>query len=465
MTEMTLTKKWLNKEVLVILLLCWATSCGVVPSGLRSGLKLPSARHPAYQQASPFYSIPSKGSGDIEFFADYAGSWKDTLYYVEMFYSVKLSELIFLKSNGNLISEFTTRLECYDEKDELLFYKEWDEAITADDYESTRAERAIVKSSVFQLEPGRYGFVSVFEDKNSNLVSRVERDHVVIDPAKDNTPMISDIGFTDYRNHLFQTEQLVSLEGDYRELDHVNRTFTDSLDVYYEIFNVGGPAAIEYSLFDTYGEQVLPDSLRSDSAEGAKMVHFDISTLEDGLYTLAIKVAAGNLTTGIEKQLTIRRTGFDLKDNFEETIRLIDHYINVERTSLDSLKNSEAGQERLDAWFDFWKRFDPTPHTNKNEYLDKFVSRTYYVNRNFGSQILEGSYTDMGQVYICLGPPDDAYYTYMSAWSKAYEVWEYFETFTYTQARTFLFYDENGTGIKGDYRLVNGMDMPQWFEY
>lgn len=449
----------------LILALNGAISCVAVKTGLQTFIGTEGAILLAYEQSSPFYAVPGKGLGDIEFHVDFTGSWKDGLYDVDMFYSLNPSELIFLKTDRKLISEFVIRLECYDNTEDLVFYKEWEEVITADDYKSTKVNRSIIKSNAFELEPGKYKIISVFRDKNSNIATKVERKKVVIEPFKESDLLVSDIGFVDYRSNLFEKENLDSLIKNSENIQHANRSFKDSLRIYYEIYNNRDPVNIEYSVFDENGKQILPDSVRIDSIEDTKIVHFDISHFPDGLYALGIKADSDSLSTGISKQFLIYRIGLDLSSNFKETIRLINYYINFEGDSLKKLKKSKSGKERLEAWGEFWKQFDPIPNTEKNEYFDEFARRVNFANHYFASQIRKGSYTDMGQVYICLGPPDDIYYRYLPQEGKAYEIWEYYRTFVSTPLRIFLFYDMIGLDIKGDYRLVNPIDSPRWFEY
>ena len=54
----------------------------------------------------------------------------------------------------------------------------------------------------------------------------------------------------------------------------------------------------------------------------------------------------------------------------------------------------------------FWKQRDPTPGTSENEYKDDIVKRFAYVNDHYArGTTLEGWKTDMGRIYMILGPP------------------------------------------------------------
>lgn len=54
----------------------------------------------------------------------------------------------------------------------------------------------------------------------------------------------------------------------------------------------------------------------------------------------------------------------------------------------------------------FWKRRDPTPDTERNEYREEHYRRIAYTNEHFKTYI-PGWKTDRGRVYIMYGPPDE----------------------------------------------------------
>ncbi len=55
----------------------------------------------------------------------------------------------------------------------------------------------------------------------------------------------------------------------------------------------------------------------------------------------------------------------------------------------------------------FWKMRDPTPGTPENEYKEEIIKRFNYVNKTFRrGSTREGWMTDMGKIYMILGPPE-----------------------------------------------------------
>lgn len=53
----------------------------------------------------------------------------------------------------------------------------------------------------------------------------------------------------------------------------------------------------------------------------------------------------------------------------------------------------------------FWARRDPTPGTERNEFLEEFDRRVASADRQFRTDRKRGAMADMGRVYIVLGPP------------------------------------------------------------
>src|SRR3954463_6068609 len=54
----------------------------------------------------------------------------------------------------------------------------------------------------------------------------------------------------------------------------------------------------------------------------------------------------------------------------------------------------------------FWRRRDPDPDTEVNEYLEEHYERVAYSNQHFASGI-PGWKTDRGRIYIMYGPPNE----------------------------------------------------------
>ncbi|MGZ4886597.1 MAG: GWxTD domain-containing protein, partial [Candidatus Aminicenantales bacterium] len=96
----------------------------------------------------------------------------------------------------------------------------------------------------------------------------------------------------------------------------------------------------------------------------------------------------------------------DLPPQHQEWLRLVAYIIQpVERDVFMKLTNVRDRDIFIET---FWKQRDPTPGTPENEYKDEIIKRFQYVNQQFGrghSTTREGWRTDMGRIYMVLGPP------------------------------------------------------------
>jgi GWxTD domain-containing protein len=73
-----------------------------------------------------------------------------------------------------------------------------------------------------------------------------------------------------------------------------------------------------------------------------------------------------------------------------------------ELAAFNKLSNDAERDSFVEA---FWRRRDPTPDTEENEFKEEHYRRIAYADEHFGAGV-RGSKTDRGRVYIIHGPPD-----------------------------------------------------------
>ena len=71
-----------------------------------------------------------------------------------------------------------------------------------------------------------------------------------------------------------------------------------------------------------------------------------------------------------------------------------------------AFKHLQTDEEREQFVENFWKRRDPTPDTEENEYKEELYRRIAYANDHYASGI-PGWKTDRGMIYIKYGAPDE----------------------------------------------------------
>ncbi len=91
----------------------------------------------------------------------------------------------------------------------------------------------------------------------------------------------------------------------------------------------------------------------------------------------------------------------------------------------------------------FWKRYDPMPNTDENEFKLDYIERLNYANANFGTMHKEGWKTDRGRVLLTYGRPDEIERHYMDIGMNPYEIWQYHNL---EGGAIFVFGDRTGFG-------------------
>jgi GWxTD domain-containing protein len=126
-----------------------------------------------------------------------------------------------------------------------------------------------------------------------------------------------------------------------------------------------------------------------------------------------------------------------------------------EMATLDTLQG-EARRRYFDV---FWKRRDPTPTTDENEFKEQFAERVDYARTRFSVRAQPEPWDRRGEIYIRFGPPDDRI---DSTFDYNYEKWYYF-----SQNLKFMF-----TGGAQGLRLVPFVDfsghvqsLPEYNDY
>ncbi|MEJ2634530.1 MAG: GWxTD domain-containing protein [Calditrichia bacterium] len=109
----------------------------------------------------------------------------------------------------------------------------------------------------------------------------------------------------------------------------------------------------------------------------------------------------------------------------------------------------------------FWRKFDPNPATEINEFRQDYFERVNYANANFGHGRKNGWKSERGRVLLQYGRPDNIERHYMATDSKPYEIWEYHKL---EGGVIFVFADLRGFG---DYELVHStysreINQPDW---
>jgi GWxTD domain-containing protein len=164
----------------------------------------------------------------------------------------------------------------------------------------------------------------------------------------------------------------------------------------------------------------------------------------------------------VEVNEKVRKVGKEVNRAYKDwKNKDVDYIITKEeRKAFDALQTDEERENFIE---NFWRRRDPNPDTEENEYREEYYERIAYANEKFASGI-PGWKTDRGKIYITFGKPDSveshpsggsydrpSYEGGGSTTTYPFEVWFYRHLDDVGDGLEIEFVDPTGTG---EYRLA-----------
>lgn len=156
---------------------------------------------------------------------------------------------------------------------------------------------------------------------------------------------------------------------------------------------------------------------------------------------------------------TVKR---ELKDAYKKWINTDVAYI-ITKEEKKAFYALQTDEERENFIENFWRRRDPNPDTEENEYREEYYERIAYANEHFTSGI-PGWKTDRGRIYIAWGKPDSveshptggsydrpSYEGGGSTTTYPFEIWFYRHLDGVGDGLEIEFVDPTGTG---EYRMA-----------
>ncbi len=361
---------------------------------------------------------------------------------VDVFLQVPFNKVQFYKADAVFRGEYTAVASIYDENNSVLMQeKSWSEKLEAADFISTRsANNFDLSLKSFKIKPGTYTFRMLIEDKDSKKEYKAEQKITVKSFAKPRT--VSDIVI------LAESPKNPGA----RMIPDVSRIVSakdKGMKIYYEIYtDSGGRTNISYSIIDQKKKVRYHLDTWEKLEVGVNKVAFRFDSLDLSTGEFSLRVALVDSTLKVidasNKLFQSRMPGlsFQLKD-LDKAIDEMRYIANP--TEIDSIKDAKTYDEKLERFNAYWQKRDPSAATEENELFNEYYRRVDYANENF-SHYVDGYKTDMGMVYIILGPPGNVERHPFEYNSKPYEIWEYYEL-----NKKLYFLDNTGFG---DYRLI-----------
>lgn len=189
-----------------------------------------------------------------------------------------------------------------------------------------------------------------------------------------------------------------------------------------------------------------------------------------GMSALAMSFAAGAIVAQppdknkpVEDVSTkARNVKPELKEAYKRWLNTDVAYIitKEEKRAFQALQTDEERENFIE---NFWRRRDPNPDTEENEYREEYYERIAYANQHYTSGI-PGWKTDRGRIYIAWGKPDSveshpsggsydrpSYEGGGSTTTYPFEIWFYRHLDNVGDGIEIEFVDPTGTG---EYRIA-----------
>ncbi|MCU0237835.1 MAG: GWxTD domain-containing protein [Pyrinomonadaceae bacterium] len=109
-------------------------------------------------------------------------------------------------------------------------------------------------------------------------------------------------------------------------------------------------------------------------------------------------------TPPVDVNEKVRKVKVEMKEAYKNWLEKDVAYV-ITPEEKKAFKQLQTDEERENFIENFWRRRDPDPDTEENEYREEYYERIAYANERFASGI-PGWKTDRGRIYISFGKPD-----------------------------------------------------------
>jgi GWxTD domain-containing protein len=311
----------------------------------------------------------------------------------------------------------------------------WERRVSVGEFSTTNSHAAsVVEHRTLQVPPGHYNLRVTARDLNGELTSYAEQDVEV--PNYANVPVgfaDLELGVADSLGANFEPVSTREFGLNVADMAARVRLFDRRAGSWPRSYT------FHYRLLDDTGREVVVGNRTvtlSASAEPV-VVKSEKSSLFVGSYVLEVSLVEGKSKWRVDRSFEVTESGPPRGKDFERMLEPLSYIATpAEISALQALSPDQQAK----GWDDFWRPRDPTPDTPKNEAMLEFIRRVSYAERHFQGYG-PGWRSDMGRIYIKLGPPDQIENHPPNTETGATEIWYYTRP-----NRRFIFEDREGFG-------------------
>ncbi len=309
------------------------------------------------------------------------------------------------------------------------------------------------------INPGYYTVRVNITDKKSLKSFTIEKKLTIPDYCKKDL-MLSSLQIA---SSIFKTdEESILVKNNMKfipNVAHIVGMNHNNLYVYSEIYNllfkeneINNKFSTTISIVDRYNNVVKKVTSEYGKPGESCILSFKISTdeLHSGLYKLKLDVQDLDSEKRASNYVYFTVSRPYSRYSKEEYTYCINQLKYVASSNeIESLK-SLPEHKRSEEINQFWASLDPTPDTERNEFMLEYYRRLNYANEHFNNVSIHGWETDQGEIYIKKGPPDNIAHVPSFLDNKTYEIWDYNQL-----KQKYVFVDELG---QGQFKIFRALD-------
>lgn len=368
---------------------------------------------------------------------------------IDVYVQVPYDALRFVSTDSAFLARYEITIDILGADGNVVLEKVWNEEVLTPTFEQTQSKsgHSFTQRSML-VAPGSHLLRAQLRELDSRKVStqfkKIEvRDYAQQQFSASDVMLINRITQESGRTHIVPnvSGNLYNVvDGFFLFFEIYNATKADSVALTYRIFGKGETRSYErteHRRLDGKKTQIIAKIDSSRYPVGAYSVQVDMQTIPTARESVIYKIE--------RKRGFVMRWGNTPLTILDLTLAIRQARYIASDKEYDAMIKAGTMEEKQKLFQEFWHKRDPSPDTERNEYMEEYYSRVQYSNDHF-SHYVEGWRTDMGMVFIVLGSPNNVDRHPFDYDSKPYEVWSYYEF-----NRQVVFVDETGFG---DYKLL-----------
>jgi GWxTD domain-containing protein len=296
--------------------------------------------------------------------------------------------------------------------------------------ETQRVDESVLFQQLLRLLPGTYHVTVTVRDVGSTSESHAEADYTAPSFAAGTTsaPILAYQAtgrgtFTDPLNLVLNPRGSVGYG-------------SDTLLAYIEGYNFTQPTTVPFKVMDEQQNVVHQNELRFRGGHQVESQVVRLSPDSVALGELSLVVGEGSTERKVSALVSFTQAW--VVTNFDEMLDILRYFGHDDQVS--AMRKAPAS-ERARLWREFYVSTDPNTTTPENEALNAYFGRVAQANQRFNDEDEPGWRTDRGEVFINLGPPDEAIENTPGTTANRILKW------TYISYRLELYFrDESGFG-------------------